>query len=57
MLEDMQLGTSDESGITEADIKGAAGTMYAAGADTTLSTLVVWVLCMVLNPEVQEKAR
>jgi cytochrome P450 len=57
MLEDMQLGTGDESGITEDDIKGAAGTMYAAGADTTLSTLVVWVLCMVLNPEVQEKAR
>lgn len=57
MLEDMQLGTSEESGITEDDIKGAAGTMYAAGADTTLSTLVVWVLCMVLNPEVQKKAR
>jgi cytochrome P450 len=58
MLEEKQdAGIDEESGITENDIKGAAGTMYAAGADTTLSTLVVWVLCMVLNPEAQEKAR
>jgi cytochrome P450 len=58
MLEEKQdAGIDEESGITEDDIKAAAGTMYAAGADTTLSTLVVWVLCMVLNPEGQEKAR
>jgi cytochrome P450 len=58
MLEEKQsAGIGDQSGITEDDIKGAAATMYAAGADTTLSTLVVWVLCMVQNPEVQENAR
>lgn len=58
MLEEKQsAGNGDQSSITEDDIKGAAATMYAAGADTTLSTLVVFVLCMVLNPEAQEKAR
>ncbi|KAK6225704.1 cytochrome p450 [Colletotrichum tabaci] len=39
------------------DIKGAAGAVYAAGQDTTWSTLVVFVLNMVLHPEVQEKAQ
>jgi cytochrome P450 len=58
MLEEKQSEASDsQSDVTEDDIKGAASTMYAAGADTTLATLVVFVLCMVLNPEVQEKAR
>ncbi|KAK1671749.1 cytochrome P450 [Colletotrichum godetiae] len=39
------------------DIKGAAGAVYAAGQDTTWSTLVVFVLNMVLHPEVQDKAQ
>ncbi|GKT44721.1 tryptamine 4-monooxygenase [Colletotrichum spaethianum] len=39
------------------DIKGAAGAVYAAGQDTTWSTLIVFVLNMVLHPEVQEKAQ
>ncbi|KAF4776906.1 cytochrome P450 1A2 [Colletotrichum scovillei] len=39
------------------DIKGAAAAVYAAGQDTTWSTLVVFVLNMVLHPEVQEKAQ
>jgi cytochrome P450 len=57
MLEEMQSERTDgQSGATEDDIKGAAATMYAAGADTTLSTLVVWVLCMTHNSEAQEKA-
>jgi cytochrome P450 len=30
---------------------------YAAGADTSLTTLTIFVLLMVLNPEIQEKAR
>jgi len=58
MLEEKHSEISDnQSDVTEDDIKGAASTMYAAGADTTLATIVVFVLCMVLNPEVQEKAR
>ncbi|KEZ41192.1 hypothetical protein SAPIO_CDS7275 [Scedosporium apiospermum] len=38
------------------DIKGASGAIFIAGADTTWATLVVFMLCMVLYPEVQEKA-
>lgn len=33
------------------------GFRYSAGFDTTLDTLKIVVLCMVLNPEVQENAR
>ncbi|ORX94815.1 putative O-methylsterigmatocystin oxidoreductase [Clohesyomyces aquaticus] len=43
--------------MTIEDIKGAAGAVYAAGQDTTWSTLVVFVLNMVLYPEVQDKAQ
>lgn len=39
------------------DIKGAAGAVYAAGQDTTWSTLVVFVLNMILHPEIQRKAQ
>lgn len=39
--------------MTLADIKGAAGAVYAAGQDTTWSTLVVFILNMVLHPEIQ----
>ncbi|KAJ8517792.1 hypothetical protein ONZ45_g5071 [Pleurotus djamor] len=38
-------------------IKDVAATAYAAGSDTTLSTLVTFFLVMVLHPEVQEKLR
>ena len=59
MLEEKEsAGNGDDADkITEDDIKGAASTMYAAGADTMLSTLVIFVLCMVLNPDVQKRAR
>jgi cytochrome P450 len=58
MLEEKQSSEIDtETGVTEDDIKCAAANMYAAGTDTTLSTLVVFVLAMVLNPSVQEKSR
>ncbi|TLD37803.1 cytochrome p450 1a2 [Venturia nashicola] len=43
--------------MTIEDIKGAAGAVYAAGQDTTWSTLVVFVLNMLLHPEVQKKAQ
>jgi len=41
----------------EIAIKGTAGTMYAGGADTTVSTLSSFVLAMVLYPDVQKKAQ
>ncbi|OHW91616.1 cytochrome p450 [Colletotrichum incanum] len=39
------------------DIKGAAGAIFIAGADTTWATIVVFVLNMVLNPKIQKKAQ
>ncbi|CAM1511432.1 Fc.00g089450.m01.CDS01 [Cosmosporella sp. VM-42] len=39
------------------DIKGAAGAVFIAGADTTWATCVIFILNMVLRPEIQKKAR
>ncbi|KAK0231772.1 cytochrome P450 [Armillaria nabsnona] len=39
------------------DLKGAAAQIYTAGADTTWATLLVFLVAMVLHPEVQEKAQ
>ncbi|KAH6895490.1 cytochrome P450 [Thelonectria olida] len=39
------------------DIKGAAGAVFIAGADTTWATCVIFILNMVLHPEIQKKAR
>ncbi|KAM0250036.1 hypothetical protein ACHAQJ_008767 [Trichoderma viride] len=43
--------------ISEEDIKGAGAAVFAAGQDTTWSTLVVFILNMVLHPKVQIKAQ
>ncbi|KAL1747113.1 cytochrome P450 [Schizophyllum fasciatum] len=47
----------DKHEMTLEDIQGAAGALFAAGQDTTWSTLVVFVLNMVLNPAVQLRAQ
>ncbi|KAK7472778.1 hypothetical protein VKT23_000886 [Stygiomarasmius scandens] len=41
----------------EEDIKGVAGTMYAAAEDTTVCVLLSFVLAMVLHPETYKKAQ
>ncbi|KAH9917066.1 cytochrome P450 [Fomitopsis serialis] len=41
----------------ERDIKGAAGTLYAAGTDTSLTSMLVFILVMVQYPEVLKKAQ
>ncbi|PHH86202.1 hypothetical protein CDD83_10589 [Cordyceps sp. RAO-2017] len=46
-----------EPELSHDDIKGAAGAVFAAGQDTTWSTLIVFVLNMTLHPEVQAKAQ
>ncbi|KDQ12552.1 hypothetical protein BOTBODRAFT_161446 [Botryobasidium botryosum FD-172 SS1] len=46
-----------EENANEEDIKWAAGTMYAAGADTTASSLATFILAMTMFPEVQKKAQ
>ncbi|THU85429.1 cytochrome P450 [Dendrothele bispora CBS 962.96] len=38
-------------------IAGAAGTMYAAGGETSYATLQTFVLAMMLHPEIQNKAQ
>ncbi|KAJ7882025.1 cytochrome P450 [Mycena olivaceomarginata] len=46
-----------EDGEDEEDLKGSAATMFAAGEATTWSTLTVFIIAMVLHPEVQAKAQ
>ncbi|KAF7368863.1 Cytochrome P450 [Mycena venus] len=41
----------------ENHVKAAAGTMFAGGADTTVSSLSTFVLAMLANPEAQKKAQ
>ncbi|KZT69378.1 cytochrome P450 [Daedalea quercina L-15889] len=41
----------------ECDIKGAAGTLYAAGTGTSLASMIVFILVMVQCPAVFEKAQ
>ncbi|KAF5325955.1 hypothetical protein D9611_000766 [Ephemerocybe angulata] len=41
----------------EEDIRGSAGTLYAAAEETTLAYLHTFVLAMVLHPEVLKKAQ
>ncbi|EMD32760.1 hypothetical protein CERSUDRAFT_118484 [Gelatoporia subvermispora B] len=41
----------------EEDIKGAAGVLFAAGTDTTVSVLATFMLAMVLHPEVYQRAQ
>jgi len=43
--------------LTEELIKDSAAVSYAAGADTTVSTLTTFILAMTLHPEVQKRAQ
>jgi len=40
----------------ERDIKGTTGTLYAAGVDTSMTSMIVFVLMMVQHPDVFKKA-
>ncbi|KIJ68344.1 hypothetical protein HYDPIDRAFT_82083 [Hydnomerulius pinastri MD-312] len=51
----MQSGQADPT--YETLIKNVAGISYAAGADTTVSTLLSFLLAMLIHPEVQRKAQ
>lgn len=53
----LQLEGGGRSDLSDDDIKGAAAAVYAAGQDTTWSTLVVFILNMTLHPEFQTKVR
>ncbi|KAJ7237762.1 cytochrome P450, partial [Mycena rebaudengoi] len=49
--------SDDGSYYGEEDIKASAGTMFSAGADTTVSALSTFFLAMLANPEAQRKAQ
>ncbi|KAM4065259.1 cytochrome p450 [Hirsutella rhossiliensis] len=53
----LQLERGEQPELSNDDIKGAAGAVYAAGQDTTWSSLVVFILNMILHPQVQAKAQ
>ncbi|KAF8885565.1 cytochrome P450 [Gymnopilus junonius] len=55
-LEGLQREGSDYP-YTADDIKGVAAVMYTGGADTTWSTLSIFMLAMVLYPSVQAQAQ
>ncbi|KAJ7358478.1 cytochrome P450 [Mycena albidolilacea] len=46
-----------EEGDDEDDLKGAAATMFGAGEATTWSALTIFILAMILHPEMQVKAQ
>ncbi|KAJ7445000.1 cytochrome P450 [Mycena galericulata] len=48
---------SEDQYYQEDSVKNVAATMYAAGADTTVSALSTFFLAMLANPEAQKKAQ
>ncbi|KAH7925854.1 cytochrome P450 [Leucogyrophana mollusca] len=46
----------DDYGLYEQAIKNSSATAFSAASETTYSTLLVFILQMVLNPHVQERA-
>lgn len=52
-------GGTDEAlkNLSDGEIKGTGGGLYAAGADTTFTSETVFVMAMLLAPHVQTKAQ
>ncbi|KAH9035787.1 cytochrome P450 [Lactarius pseudohatsudake] len=48
---------ADKYGLSDRENSWVAGTMYAAGADTTSAALAWWMLAMVTYPGVQKRAQ
>ncbi|OJJ68914.1 hypothetical protein ASPBRDRAFT_46187 [Aspergillus brasiliensis CBS 101740] len=60
LLQEMKNTKKEENSLTEEEeitAKWTAGSLYLAGADTTVSTLSTFIICMALNPTVQQKAQ
>jgi len=51
------LGDSDQSCYEEQYVKATAGTMFLAGADTTVSALSTFLLAMLAKPGAQKQAQ
>ncbi|GKU14963.1 unnamed protein product [Fusarium langsethiae] len=56
-LHDMPFAAAQAERWSLDDIKGAAGAVFIAGADTTWATCVIFILNMVLHPKIQKKAQ
>ncbi|TFK32217.1 cytochrome P450 [Crucibulum laeve] len=56
-LEQLHREAVDTHEVEVDDIQGTAGVIYCAGADTTWSTMSIFLLAMVLHPECQIKAQ
>jgi cytochrome P450 len=58
-LEQNAASTAEGKGdvLTEELIKDSAAVAYAAGADTSVSTLTTFILAMTLHPEAQKRAQ
>lgn len=56
---DLHLADEEEAikSFTDAELKGTGGSLYSAGQDTTFSTLTIFVMGMVLTPDVQRQAQ
>ncbi|KAH9990619.1 cytochrome P450 [Russula vinacea] len=48
---------SNRSGLSDTEIAWLLGTLYAAGAETTATTLAWWTRAMVAHPEIQKRAQ
>ncbi|KAG6864443.1 hypothetical protein C0991_009501, partial [Blastosporella zonata] len=55
-LEELQSGEIDP-GVTIEHIQGASAITYVAGAETTSSTLSIFIFALLLHPEFQIKAQ
>ncbi|KZT03178.1 cytochrome P450 monooxygenase [Laetiporus sulphureus 93-53] len=53
----LEKNASVDSESFEFEVKGAASVIYGAGTDTTITSITIFVLAMVLNPEVYKKAQ
>lgn len=52
-----RIGPEQDVASQQRAVKNAAGTMYAAGSDTTVSAIATFILGILLNPEAQRKGQ
>lgn len=52
-----RIGPEQDVASQQRIVKNAAGTMYAAGSDTTVSAIATFILGILLNPEAQRKGQ
>jgi len=55
-MEELERGEGDPN-VTIEDIQGASAILYVAGAETTSSTLQIFLLALLLYPEFQKRAQ